>query len=176
MLIFHSHPFLSFTDQMTFLQRSENVVTNTFEDIMFFLYHYPLQNEIYDKYFKSDKPSFRHMLRHSVSLVLLNTHYSLNYPQAYLPNMIEIGGFHVKNETNPLPDDIREFIEGSKDGVVYFSLGGNLKPSKMSTQKKNDILNSLSKLKQRVIWKWDEELDVDKNKFMVRKWLPQVFI
>lgn len=44
----------------------------------------------------------------------------------------------------------------------------------MSPQKKKDILNSLSKLKQRVIWKWDEELDVDKDKFLIRNWLPQV--
>jgi len=75
---------------MNFLERMENVITTVFEDIMFYVYHYPLQGELYDKYFKGDKPSFRHMLRHSVSLVLLNTHFSLNYPQAYLPNMVSI--------------------------------------------------------------------------------------
>lgn len=64
-------------------------------------------------------------------------------------------------------------MEGAKEGVVYFSLGGNLKPSLMSPQKKKDILASLSKLKQKVIWKWDQELDVDKNKFLISKWLPQ---
>jgi hypothetical protein len=73
---------------MNFWQRFENVLTNVFEDSMFNFYHYPLQSAIYDKYFKADKPSFKHMLKHSVSLVLLNTHYSLNYPQAYLPNMV----------------------------------------------------------------------------------------
>lgn len=57
--------------------------------------------------------------------------------------------------------------------MVYFSLGGNLKPSKMSDEKKRAIHDALAKLKQKVIWKWDEELKVDKNKFMVRKWLPQ---
>jgi len=87
---------------------------------------------------------------------------------------IEIGGFHVKNETKPLPDDLREFIESAEHGVVYFSLGGNLRPSKMKEQKKRDILASLSKLKQKVIWKWDDEtVEVDKSKFIVRKWLPQ---
>lgn len=48
-----------------------------------------------------------------------------------------------------------------------------MKPSKMDPQKKKDILNSLKKLKQKVIWKWDEKLDVDESKFMVRNWLPQ---
>ena len=84
------HPFLSFTDHMTFLQRMENIYSTVLEDIFYHFYHYPLQNSIYEKYFKEGKPSFKHMLRHSLSLVLLNTHYSLNYPQAYLPNMVRI--------------------------------------------------------------------------------------
>lgn len=114
------------------------------------------------------------MIKHGVSMVLLNTHFSLNYPQALLPNMIEIGGFHVNIETNPLPDDIQNFIDESKHGVVYFSLGGNLKPSKMAAEKKEAIIGALSKIKERVIWKWDDDSTVvDKNKFMVRKWLPQ---
>jgi len=86
---------------------------------------------------------------------------------------IEIGGFHVKSSTNPLPKDIKEFIESAEHGVVYFSLGGNLRPSKMSPEKKHHIISTLTKLKQKVIWKWDEELDVDEKKIMVRKWLPQ---
>lgn len=86
---------------------------------------------------------------------------------------IEIGGFHVKNESKALPDDIKAFIESAEHGVVYFSLGGNLRPSKMSEDKKRAIYLSLSKLKEKVIWKWDEALEVDENKLMVRKWLPQ---
>lgn len=87
---------------------------------------------------------------------------------------IEIGGFHIKNKTNPLPDDIKAFIDSAEHGVIYFSLGSNVKPSVMDEQKKLDILATFSKLKQKVIWKWDDEsMKVDKNKFMVRKWLPQ---
>lgn len=82
------HPFLSLPDRMTFLQRAENIYSTVIEDLGYFVYHYPLQKAIYDKYFKKDKPPFKTMLRHSVSLVLLNTHFSLNYPQAYLPNMV----------------------------------------------------------------------------------------
>lgn len=85
------HPFLPFSDEMTFSERFQNVISNTIEDIGYAIYHYPQQNAIYDKYFTENFPgipSFHYMLRHSVSLVLLNTHFSLNYPQAYLPNMV----------------------------------------------------------------------------------------
>lgn len=84
------HPFLSFTDRMNYWQRMQNIISNAVEDLGYLIYHYPLQAAIYDKYFRADKPSFRYMLRHSVSLVLLNTHFSLNFPQALLPNMVRL--------------------------------------------------------------------------------------
>lgn len=44
----------------------------------------------------------------------------------------------------------------------------------MESDKKRDITSALSKLKQTVIWKWDNEtLDLNKTKFLIRKWLPQ---
>lgn len=79
----------------------------------------------------------------------------------------------MKKDTKPLTAEFKSFIESAEHGVIYFSLGGNLKPSKMSEGKKQAIINALSKLKQKVIWKWDEPIDVDQTKFMVRKWLPQ---
>lgn len=92
----------------------------------------------------------------------------------YFPNLIEIGGFHVKASTNPIPKDILDFIESAEHGVVFFSLGGNLKPSLMDEQKKKDLITSLSKLKQKIMWKWDDDsLIVDPSKFMIRKWFPQ---
>lgn len=85
-----------------------------------------------------------------------------------------MGGIHVENVTNPLPKDIREFIESAEHGVVLFSLGSNLKPSNMNGDKQRAIIGALSRLKQKVLWKWDDEsLNVDKSRFLVRKWLPQ---
>lgn len=44
----------------------------------------------------------------------------------------------------------------------------------MKDDKKQAIIAALTKLKQKVIWKWDDEtIKVDGNKFMIRKWLPQ---
>lgn len=42
----------------------------------------------------------------SVSLVLLNTHFSLNPPRPYVPNMIEVGGMHVNRNKGELPEVI----------------------------------------------------------------------
>lgn len=81
---------------------------------------------------------------------------------------------HIKKKSNPLPRDIQDFIDNAEHGVVYFSLGGNLKPSLMAIEKQQAIIKSLSKLKEKIIWKWDDEsADVDRSKFLVKKWFPQ---
>lgn len=41
-------------------------------------------------------------LNKNISLILLNSHMSVNEAKPHLPNMIEIGGFHV-DETKDLP-------------------------------------------------------------------------
>lgn len=87
---------------------------------------------------------------------------------------IEVGGIHLENVTNPLPKDIQEFIDSAEHGVVLFSLGSNLKPSNMEEGKKRAIIGALSRLKQKVVWKWDDEtLNPDESRFLIRKWLPQ---
>lgn len=87
---------------------------------------------------------------------------------------VEVGGMHIKKKTSPLPEDIQTFIDGAEHGVVYFSLGGNLKPSVMAVEKQQAIIKSLSKLKERIIWKWDDDTaKVDRSKFLVKNWFPQ---
>lgn len=87
---------------------------------------------------------------------------------------IEIGGFHVKNSSKPLSNELLSFIESAENGVIYFSLGGNLRPSKMKKEKKNAIISVLKSLKQKVIWKWDDEsLKLNSDQFLIGKWFPQ---
>lgn len=37
-----------------------------------------------------------------ISLLLVNTHYTMGYPRPFLPNIIEVAGMHMK-PTKPLP-------------------------------------------------------------------------
>lgn len=47
---------------------------------------------------------------------------------------INIGGAHIK-PTKPLPEDLQRFLDESKDGVIYFSLGSVVKSSKLPKDK-----------------------------------------
>ncbi|KAF9798473.1 hypothetical protein SFRURICE_012501 [Spodoptera frugiperda] len=70
---------------------------------------------------------------------------------------------------------IERFLNESEHGVVLFSWGSLIKTATIPKYKEEIIMNALSKLKQRVIWKYedsDEEGTLTGNILKV-KWLPQ---
>ncbi|XP_041981121.1 UDP-glycosyltransferase UGT5-like isoform X2 [Aricia agestis] len=88
-------------------------------------------------------------------------------------NVIEVGGFHV-TKPEPLPDKLLQFIEESEHGVIYVSFGSIIKSSVSDSDKIEKIVGALSKLPQRIIWKWeDHKPPGNLDKIYVSKWLPQ---
>lgn len=57
-----------------------------------------------------------------VQLVLLNTHPVLDYVQNMPPNIIEVGGLHIRGESSPLPLSLQDFVDRYTEGIVYISL------------------------------------------------------
>lgn len=43
-------------------------------------------------------------LQRNASLILMNSHFSVDTPTAYMPNLIEVGGLHLQENGTPLPD------------------------------------------------------------------------
>jgi len=66
------------------------------------------------------------------------------------------------------------FLDEAPDGVIYFSMGSNLKSSQMPEEKKQAFLEAFYKLKQRVLWKWEtDSLPGQPGNVKLGKWLPQ---
>lgn len=163
--------FLSFSPYMTFFQRVQNNLFTVLSELNRHLLFFPAQNRLLQKYFPG-APDLS-VLNYNSSLILLNSHVSVNSPAPLVPSMINIGGFHVK-PAKALPKDLKDFIEGAKDGVVYFSMGSNLKSKDMPKEKIKNLLNVFRKLKQKVIWKFEDDLLPDKpDNLKISKWLPQ---
>lgn len=156
-------------------RRMENAFFYFLETIFSSFFHLPSQEELFNQVFPNTNKTFDEVRRTSVAITLVNSDYSISFPKPFLPNTIEIAGMQVNEaEPKPLPDDIREFIENSEHGVIYFSLGSNVKASRIDDEKKNDLIKALSSLKQNTIWRNDDDsLNVNPKKIMVRKWLPQ---
>lgn len=67
-----------------------------------------------------------------------------------------------------------DFLSSSGDaGFIFFSLGSIVKPKEMPEATRVKFIKVFSKLKQRVLWKWDAEMPDAPPNVMVRKWLPQ---
>lgn len=164
---------LRFTDHMTLTERVGNLAFITFERL-FLDYHYlPRQAELYNKYFPHAERDM-YTVRKNAAAVLLNTHVSLGYPRPYVPNQIEVGGMHINRKRKPLPEDIENFITEAKHGVIYFSMGSNLKSKDLPVAKKQEILSAFKNLKQRVLWKFeDTNLEGKPDNVFIRDWFPQ---
>jgi len=109
----------------------------------------------------------------NVSLTLLNNNNALTDPIPLAPSVLEVGGLHIK-PGQPLPPSLKQWIENSKDGFVYFSLGSILKSDLLPHEKQDAIFKSFGKLKQRVLVKWDGKVPSSAPKnCRFEKWVPQ---
>uniref|UniRef100_A0A2S2P9M0 UDP-glucuronosyltransferase n=1 Tax=Schizaphis graminum TaxID=13262 RepID=A0A2S2P9M0_SCHGA len=106
------------------------------------------------------------------SLTFVNRHFTIEPASPIASNVIEIGGIHL-NAPKKLPKDILEFIEQSPHGVVYFTFGSTVKMSSLPEQIKKAFIESLAQIPQRVLLKYEDELEPMPKNVMTKKWLPQ---
>lgn len=105
--------------------------------------------------------------------MLLNTHFSQGRVRPYLPNVIEVGSLQIKEQPYPLPDDIRDWIEGAEHGLVFVSFGSNLQSADLPESKLKVLIHSFERLQERVLWKFESALPNLPKNVMIKKWLPQ---
>lgn len=65
-------------------------------------------------------------------------------------------------------------MDEAEHGVIYFSLGSNLKSHFLGDDKVKAILRTFSKMKQHVVFKWETDtLPGKPDNVLIGKWLPQ---
>ncbi|KAH8292134.1 hypothetical protein KR054_006001, partial [Drosophila jambulina] len=173
---FVPHIMLPFNDHMTLLERLANVAFLAYERLLLDYYYLPGQEQLYKEFFPDNKQDFYEM-RRNASLVLINQHVSLSFPRPYAPNMIEVGGMHIDGKLSPLPERIEKFLNESEHGVIYFSMGSNLKSKDLPPAKVQEILKAFRGLKQRVLWKFElKDLPNKPDNVYISDWFPQTDI
>ncbi|XP_308459.5 UDP-glycosyltransferase UGT5 [Anopheles gambiae] len=169
------HEFLPFTDHMSLYERAYNSFVSSYELLLRSWYYLPEQQAMADKHFSFLPGPLPRLsdLERQVSVILLNSYPPLTSTRAKVPGLVQVGGLHIKPPKR-LPDDLQTFIDGATDGVIYFSLGTNLRSADMPPEKLSIILKVFGALKQRVVWKFEDERirNLPPN-VLVRSWLPQ---
>ncbi|XP_037928633.1 UDP-glycosyltransferase UGT5-like [Teleopsis dalmanni] len=172
------HGFLPFLDRMTFTERLKNSFYSLYEDLDREYNYFPKMDELVQTYFSKalanldEIPKVTQMEK-NISALLLNSYVPLTTPRPTVAAMISVGGLHIY-PSKPLPEDLQTFLDEAEYGAIYFALGSNVQSKDMPDEKLKMFLRVFSSIKQRVIWKFENESipDLPKN-VLIRKWLPQ---
>ncbi|CAH1160295.1 unnamed protein product [Phaedon cochleariae] len=163
--------FTGFSDSMTFLQRVENTLSLVWDKLIYEYFIAGPGNHSSRRYLGVDiLKEFDAM--YNVSLLLTNTHFSLNLPRPFVPNIIEVGGIHIE-EPKEIPNKIAKFMNESSEGVIYMSMGSTLRGNSFPSDKRNAFLKVFSRIQQRVIWKWETNLTNKPVNVETFSWTPQ---
>ncbi|XP_065219659.1 uncharacterized protein LOC135845124 [Planococcus citri] len=154
----------------TFYQRLRNTLLDLFVKTINFYLSYG-DEDVTRNIFGADIPRLDEIAKNT-SLILSFSHFSFNTPVPLVPSVVEVAGLQIA-EAKPLPEDIRQFIDGSEHGVIYFCMGSLLRSETMPEPKRLAFLSAFSKLPQRIIWKWDGELQGKTDQIFISKWMPQ---
>ncbi|CAH2098355.1 unnamed protein product [Euphydryas editha] len=130
------------------------------------------ENEMLRKIFGPDIPSLE-KIRRNVQILFLNMHPIWDFNRPVPPNVVYLGGLHQKPQRD-LPQDLKSFLDTSKNGVIYISFGTNIKPAMFPAETLKIFTDVFSKLPYDVLWKWDkDELPGRSKNVRISKWLPQ---
>lgn len=156
------NPHTSLSSSMDLFGRLHNAFSEILDLLYRHLIYYPKENELLHQYLP-DAPQLSDILN-NVSLILLNSHSSIDNPLYLPPNMIEIGGFHVGNP-KPLPADVKKLLDSAVNGVVY---------SDIPIEKTEGLLNVFSRIDKNVLWKCDtQDVNDPPKNVVVKRWFPQ---
>ncbi|XP_063840631.1 UDP-glycosyltransferase UGT5-like isoform X5 [Scylla paramamosain] len=106
------------------------------------------------------------------SLTLMNTHFTITTPVPLLPSQVEVGAMHCR-PGEPLPQDLESWLTGAgSTGVIYFSLGSVLR-GEIPPEYLQFFLEAFQRLPQRVLWKYEGQLQGASDNVRISSWFPQ---
>ncbi|KAJ3641637.1 hypothetical protein Zmor_028133 [Zophobas morio] len=172
-----NHPVL-YPDFIINLPAGEMTLWEKVQSLAFFVWHrYYYQNVVLPKADELAKKHFGDValigeFEKNATMFLINRHYQLQSLRPNVPAVVEI----LPVEYHPpksLPKDLQKILDDAKTGVVYFSLGTNVRMSRLEPQIRDNILQALAELPYQVLLKCDVDLSKLPTNVVIRKWFPQ---
>ncbi|XP_023930062.1 UDP-glucuronosyltransferase 2C1 [Lingula anatina] len=164
------HPLSPFSDDMSFLQRTLNLLICELVDWIWSTPRIP------DRYFTEYLPGKARktpgdLILLSELFVVTEKSAVLDYPQLTLPNVILAGGLNTR-PGKPLTRELQSFMDSHEEGVIVVSFGSwtTYPPTHVT----NKMLEAFSKVMYGVIWRFTgTKPDQVPSNVKLLKWLPQ---
>ncbi|XP_046627123.1 UDP-glycosyltransferase UGT5-like isoform X1 [Neodiprion virginianus] len=159
--------------RLSFWQRLQNFV-HAWRFVHFYRTDYlPRQQAIAEKHFGRGIPDVADM-ENNVSLVFVNQQAPISFVKPNIPKIIDIGGFHVSKQIEPLSKHLQRILDEATQGFIYMSLGTNVRSVMLSDETREEFLAAFSKLPYTVIWKFEDDILVGQpDNVIIMKWAPQ---
>ncbi|XP_017493820.1 PREDICTED: UDP-glucuronosyltransferase 2B14-like isoform X2 [Rhagoletis zephyria] len=166
---------LPLRDRMNFWQRIYNTYAAIEMDFHREFSYFPKMDALVEKYFGHlpiQFPSVSAMQR-NLSAMFINNYTPLAAATPTIDSIVNVGGIHIY-PPKPLPADLQKFLDEAKDGAIYFSFGTQVQAKDMPLEKLHLFLDVFRQLKQRVLWKFENDSipNLPAN-VLIKKWLPQ---
>ncbi|KOX67538.1 UDP-glucuronosyltransferase 1-8 [Melipona quadrifasciata] len=169
--------FQSLSQRMTFWERLQNtVLTNLMSRQI--IYHMNKQSDFVRKYMNIDAeiPD----LHRNVAAILVNSHYCINGINSMSPGLIEVGGLHINENSDPLSPEVKKWLDESTQGCVFFTFGSMVR---IETFPK-PLIETFYKVFERIapvrvlmkVAKKEDLLPGLPKNVMVQPWYPQVTV
>ncbi|KAH8294658.1 hypothetical protein KR018_000890 [Drosophila ironensis] len=164
---------LGYSPGLNLLEKWHNLIYITEERLVERFVYLPRQLDLYKQHFSGVSASL-HDIRRRFSLILINQHFSMGRVRSNVPNLVEVAGMHLAEEAEPLDGNLKTFIEEAEHGVIYFSMGLQMLEKWLPQGMPEVMIAAFNQLKQRVIWKRDDETIASNSKnVFVSGMLPQ---
>ncbi|KAK7573741.1 hypothetical protein V9T40_010932 [Parthenolecanium corni] len=153
--------------KMSFFQRLENIIQNAYASLLIkYIWEAPL-SDFLDQYF----PDFDLKRHRAISLIFTINHVSV-LATPLIPKVVEVTGIHLP-PVKPLPQMIEKFINESENGVILLSFGSIANSNVIDSRLRNIFRDTFSCIQQRVIWKFDKNIERISENVLVSDWIPQ---
>nr|AEW43123.1 UDP-glycosyltransferase UGT40D1 [Helicoverpa armigera] len=169
----------TYTPPLNFVQRAIELWNQVKLTVLNYVILDRIQDNVYSTYLapivekRGRKAPTLDELRYNVSMIFSNayvdTSSALSLPQSHK----YIGGYHIDEKVKPLPEDLQKLMDGAKNGVIYFSMGSNLKSADMPDELKASLVEMFGSLPYTVLWKFEEVLPNLPSNIHILKWAPQ---
>ncbi|KRT85103.1 glucuronosyltransferase, partial [Oryctes borbonicus] len=170
--------FTPFRPSMTLSERVINTGVYVITKMGYDIFSMTESNIHAKEFFGSNLPDLEE-LASNVSLLLVNSHFSVHMARPTVPNFIEVAGLHIKQNYN-LSKYFQMALETDLKGVVYLSFGSMLLTESFPEYKLQSLFQAFGKVPYKILWKATREkfapsLDIPSN-IQFESWMPQLEI
>lgn len=171
--------FTDFTPRMTLMQRLQNTISLISAKVLYQIKSVNVANKLSKEFFGPDLPDINDLI-YNTSLLLVNSHFSMNQIRPNVPGFVEVGGVHIQ-DPKPLNQYFDKVLnhEGTK-GIIYLSMGSMIKTEAFEPKIIQAIFDAFAQMPYKILWKANKDnfpknVVIPKN-IHFEKWMPQLDI